>query len=1479
MQVNRYNTAMSSIKSAGALLLFIALGLWGPMHAEAQSDTCVSNGNGTAWADANNWDNCNSDGPGYPDQGDAAVINTGDLVILNTSGITIDSLRAESGETTQGGSDTELFLNQPLSVDGSGNDNSGGVIIGVDDEDSGDATVDSRDEGNGAGELRVSGSFRVINAGLYRTDTGNDEGLLLTGGNQTIELSGLNSSISRLETNPGVTLNLATRVDVDDLIADGSPQSSGLTVNSGNSSRITILGNSSNTSISGDLTLNGGASGDFSESFTVPGDLTVGGGGTLTLNANVPVSGNLTTNGSGTTIDLSGVDQVVSGQLDINDGSTYNISGDSLTVNSFGTVNGELSLGSGGFDMNADFLVESSGTLNLGNGQMDIAGDLTNNNNLATNANALVVFDDPSPSGQNVSGSSGYSGSNSFQHVKVVEGTTVDPADKFSDSGSANPIDVSGQLLVVDEGGQSDGAGQWGSGSSEGAGMTYKGFDFRVQNDETGEKGEFFAEKIVFNNTNADTDNTVTANGAVFSVFELTAGFVEVTRELEVNDLFRIGTGTVSLDGGELVVNDDFTNNDTYLPGTGITTFSGQTNTSPDDPSSSSCGGIKTADGDCEQDLSSSGTLGFGPFQVDGTDTRVNITDDIDINGGGLIVDPGGDDDNVQFRLDPNEIVDLNVTGDITINGGFTSGGGIVTLDGGSPQTITTSPNLRLETLDLNNGSNVELVDARITVTDSLSVQNGKALVGTGDTLRVGGPARLASGDGEVSIEQSGDGQFVLLSDDSKDFEGRIEYVDSEPNGTLNGTISGTVTFERNLTGGSNYYYLSAPVSSNPDAGNATFEGFLEGNPTLLAGDQTNDLQTKGPDGSDNPGFNGTSVRLYKEPDVGAGEESIQGWKTIDCAGFDGYSGCSSGLTDPMKSGRGYAVYVYNQDEGSPATGSFPKTIYSQVEPRSNTTFQFSASDGSPSDGPGLDVSDDDNNGVDEEEGWNLLGNPYLTSIDFCAAKAGDTDVSGMTKGSNIGSTVYVWDPLNGDDGTSTDGYGSFNCATDSPGGVGNQGLPEGYIAPHQAFFVKGEAESSGLELTIENIAEAQADTAEVFLKQATEKPPALALTLESDGLAYTTSVGFVKGKSKTLDNADGYYNGGAPAKSGISFYSLLPDGTGTVINAMPRTLNEEATLPLKVDGCNQGTPLQGTVSIRRSMMRNLPGEWGVTLQDTKTGKTVNLKENADYTFDYSGTCTTKSKSKSGAEASGPPMGTVTHSTAKSSSPNTRFQLVIDPDANPNAGDSDDESGDDSDDESGDDSSDDSGSDDATIEFGDFTIDGVDASTAKLSVPASGSVSIELQHKFRAATFETVASVSSAKATTNSKAYTATGSTITIDKSKLEAGTHKYRLKAGDKTSKVERLNVKGTTLTTYPNPAGPGEQATVEFVTEQATDVTVSLYNTLGQRIRVLHRGTVDAGESIRTPIDAQSLSSGVYFVRMRGDGVRATTRMTIVK
>jgi hypothetical protein len=130
-------------------------------------------------------------------------------------------------------------------------------------------------------------------------------------------------------------------------------------------------------------------------------------------------------------------------------------------------------------------------------------------------------------------------------------------------------------------------------------------------------------------------------------------------------------------------------------------------------------------------------------------------------------------------------------------------------------------------------------------------------------------------------------------------------------------------------------------------------------------------------------------------------------------------------------------------------------------------------------------------------------------------------------------------------------------------------------------------------------------------------------------------------------------------------------------------------------------------------------------------------------------------------------------------------------------------------------------------------------------------------------------------------AYTADGTTITIDKSKLKPGNHTYRLKSdktGSKSSNEVSFEVEGTLLTTYPNPVSQG-QATVEFVAGESADVTVTLYNTLGQRVRTLHRGPVDAGDTETADVNAQSLASGVYFVRMRGDGVMATTRMTIVK
>jgi hypothetical protein len=65
----------------------------------------------------------------------------------------------------------------------------------------------------------------------------------------------------------------------------------------------------------------------------------------------------------------------------------------------------------------------------------------------------------------------------------------------------------------------------------------------------------------------------------------------------------------------------------------------------------------------------------------------------------------------------------------------------------------------------------------------------------------------------------------------------------------------------------------------------------------------------------------------------------------------------------------------------------------------------------------------------------------------------------------------------------------------------------------------------------------------------------------------------------------------------------------------------------------------------------------------------------------------------------------------------------------------------------------------------------------------------------------------------------------------------------------------------------------------KEATEVTVSVYNVLGQRVETLYQGTPQAEQLRDVTLDASSLSSGVYFVRMKADGQTTTQRLTVVR
>lgn len=83
------------------------------------------------------------------------------------------------------------------------------------------------------------------------------------------------------------------------------------------------------------------------------------------------------------------------------------------------------------------------------------------------------------------------------------------------------------------------------------------------------------------------------------------------------------------------------------------------------------------------------------------------------------------------------------------------------------------------------------------------------------------------------------------------------------------------------------------------------------------------------------------------------------------------------------------------------------------------------------------------------------------------------------------------------------------------------------------------------------------------------------------------------------------------------------------------------------------------------------------------------------------------------------------------------------------------------------------------------------------------------------------------------------------------------------------------------PNPFG--ERTTIKFALPEQTDVTLTVYDTMGRRVATLVDGLVRAGTH-RIPWagrtrDGQALASGVYLLRLTAGDQAFTRRMTLVR
>jgi len=216
-------------------------------------------------------------------------------------------------------------------------------------------------------------------------------------------------------------------------------------------------------------------------------------------------------------------------------------------------------------------------------------------------------------------------------------------------------------------------------------------------------------------------------------------------------------------------------------------------------------------------------------------------------------------------------------------------------------------------------------------------------------------------------------------------------------------------------------------------------------------------------------------------------------------------------------------------------------------------------------------------NGTTHEGGWNLVGNPYPSSIDWEAA-------SGWTK-TNVNSAIYCH-------------KNSSTWATwvpGSPNGVSTNGGSR-YIAPGQGFFVQATAAGS-LAMTDD----VRVHHATTFFKS-TEVVPNL-IRLEVSGNGYKDEAVF-----RFLDEASAEFDGAYDAHKLFGDVPEAPQiytlgSTELSINSMPET----SVVPVGVKAGNSGTFV-----INATEINDMPY---ATLEDTKTGIFTELSK-TPYTFD-----------------------------------------------------------------------------------------------------------------------------------------------------------------------------------------------------------------------------------------------------------------------
>jgi len=218
------------------------------------------------------------------------------------------------------------------------------------------------------------------------------------------------------------------------------------------------------------------------------------------------------------------------------------------------------------------------------------------------------------------------------------------------------------------------------------------------------------------------------------------------------------------------------------------------------------------------------------------------------------------------------------------------------------------------------------------------------------------------------------------------------------------------------------------------------------------------------------------------------------------------------------------------------------------------------------------------------DAGWNLIGNPYPSPLDFSTIPAGQR--------TNMDAAFYTYE--------STSQYGgSYRSYVN---GVGNQ-----LIGSAQAFFVRVSTGQTVGSLTLNNANRITTYTSQApVYRGAADSRPRLTLALAGAGLTDELTLYAQTGATA---GADSEYDAVKLANSnGLNLASLTPAGEQLAIDG--RAAFSTATIPLAVT-----VPTSGQYTLTAAKLSNLPAGLQAELVDVQTGARTLLAAGAAYAF------------------------------------------------------------------------------------------------------------------------------------------------------------------------------------------------------------------------------------------------------------------------